>query len=151
MIVCILANSRSSVFQIRSKRGLNQTSCLSLSLALSGCAAVSAPPTEDNLEVVRSWISPQWPQSTGDYRTTSGDIYLANLNASISSLERLYKNNPSARTGTPLADRLYHRYKILGRFEDAELALATIREVIQQHEASPDSLISFANIQAGFQ
>jgi tetratricopeptide (TPR) repeat protein len=128
--------------------------CRLLSLVLIplllGCAAATLPPPPDNLDVVRSWITPQWPQSKMVYRTTSGKIYITNLNASISSLERIFTNRPTANTGIPLADKLYHRYKILGRLEDAETALSTIGLVTAQPDATSDSYLVLAKILTGF-
>ena len=133
-----------------SKYTPNWTLYLILASALSGCHAVNPPPEPTGPELVRSWINPQWPQSTQVYHTTGSSIYLANLNASISSLDRVYGNRPVARIGTPLADKLYHRYGILGRLEDAETALSIIRQVIMQPGATAESYVTLANILTGF-
>ena len=119
-------------------------------LVLCSCLAVRPSSTSNDLELVRSWIDAQWPQSKQVYKTTSSEIYLANLNASISSLDRLITDKLAVRTGTQLADKLYHRYKILGRFTDAEAALSIIRQLTRQPEAGATSFLSLAGILAGF-
>ena len=124
--------------------------CLALLLALPGCATNQSPAVSDDLSLSRARLGPQWPQSIQVYRTTGAEIYLANLDASIASLERLYGLKPSIQTGLPLAGKLYHRFKVLGRLEDAEAALSVIRQVTSEPHASAASFITLANILSGF-
>ncbi len=106
-----------------------------LILALGACAAPTAhrpanvlPPasTAANAPTTPQFLDPRWPISTVDYPTTSEAIYLGNLDASISEYERALRTTPSAGLRNVLAAALYHRFKVIGRVEDAERALVLL-------------------------
>lgn len=88
----------------------------------------------------------RYPYTATDYATTSGAIYLANLDAAIEAL-----STPDGAVARPveLATRLYHRYRILGRREDGERALALVDDHLPS-DASPSQRLRRAAIRAGF-
>jgi tetratricopeptide (TPR) repeat protein len=67
-------------------------------------------------------VDPTWPASPTRYRTTSGSIYLDNLDARIAERTRQLPELPGEHSDA-LARDLYHRYRVVGRFADAEAAL----------------------------
>ncbi len=94
--------------------------------ALAGCASrAPAPETAPVVTNAASESALAWPVSPQDYRTTSGNLYLGNLDARIDTLQALASKDPDgdASRAADLAASLYHRYRIRGRLEDAERAL----------------------------
>jgi tetratricopeptide (TPR) repeat protein len=93
---------------------------------LAGC---SATPALRDLESTAAVAPPEravgstWPVSTDQYRTTAGTIYLDNLDARIAELQRVAGAPGGDAARVPLARNLYHRYRVVGRLEDAESAL----------------------------
>lgn len=71
-------------------------------------------------------IDSRWPLSIAAYRTTDAEIYLGNLDSIVSEHARVLKESPSASLRVSYASALYHRFKVLGRVEDAEQALAQL-------------------------
>ncbi|HET9031779.1 MAG TPA: tetratricopeptide repeat protein [Dokdonella sp.] len=63
------------------------------------------------------------------YRTTSGSIYIQNLNATINSLLQVGADKPGSARAGALAGSLYHRFQILGRISDGEQALALLDRI----------------------
>jgi len=102
----------------------------------------------DYLAQARAMTGPGWPVSTGQRPTTSGAIYLANLNGQIAELKRLNASQAENRFAPELAKLLYHRFQLTGRLEDAESALLLISGDSQKSHANAD-LIS-ARILMGF-
>jgi tetratricopeptide (TPR) repeat protein len=96
-------------------------SCAAL-IALSGCATAPTP-EPIAARTTAAPVSETWPASTTQYRTTSGAIYIENLDARITELSRLAAGADGAGSRLPLARNLYHRYRIVGRLDDAERAL----------------------------
>ncbi|MCB1636443.1 MAG: hypothetical protein KDI51_17780, partial [Xanthomonadales bacterium] len=112
-------------------------------LLLSGCA--STPPTAPTADA--GWLSqaptdglpavlrlPNWPATTEQLRTTSESIYLGNLDARITQLEGADHHN--AAVAQALASSLLHRYRIIGRWPDAERAGALLQSALT---SAPDS------------
>ncbi|NEZ03278.1 tetratricopeptide repeat protein [Wenzhouxiangella sp. XN201] len=87
-----------------------------------------------------------YPLSQSDYSTTSGAIYLSNLNATI---EALTDADDTAGRPVELATQLYHRYRILGRLTDGERALDLVEQNVGP-DASATALLRRASIRAGF-
>lgn len=87
-----------------------------------------------------------YPLTQSDYSTTSGAIYLSNLDATI---EALSDADGAVARPVELATQLYHRYRILGRLDDGERAL----DLVEQHvgpDASASALLTRASIRNGF-
>ncbi len=90
---------------------------LAVALSVGGCATAPAPVVD------AAPVDPSWPIALTAYRTTSADIYLGNLDASIAEMQRALAERDEPEYRTALAGSLYHRYRIVGRVEDAEEAL----------------------------
>lgn len=88
----------------------------------------------------------RYPYDQSDYSTTSGEIYLANLDATV---EALSGSHDKSRRPAELAAQLYHRYRILGRREDGERALALVEEHVTQ-DAPASAFLTRASIRSGF-
>ncbi len=76
-------------------------------------------------------VDPRWPVSVSDYPTTSAAIYLTNLDSMISEYGRVLGERPSAGLSTALAAVLYHRFKVIGRIEDAERAIGLLDDSVR--------------------
>src|SRR5688572_8540954 len=85
--------------------------------------ATNAPRDALSEEAARVAPDPSWPLDTGAYRTTSAELYLGNVDARIAELRRIVAERDRNEHRTALAGSLYHRYRVLGRLEDAEEAL----------------------------
>lgn len=104
----------------------------SLQAADETAAAVTAPPLQSI-----------WPISTQYFRTTTAEIYLGNLNARVAMLERRVAAGNADR-GEVLAAQLYHRYKLLGRLDDADRAMAILAERADRGALSPGGMVLYA-------
>lgn len=82
-----------------------------------------------------SATDPTWPVDVQGYRTTAGSIYVGNLDARIDELGRVLARSQLAVHRTALAGSLFHRYRVVGRIEDARRALALLDEAVA---AEPD-------------
>jgi tetratricopeptide (TPR) repeat protein len=82
----------------------------------SNAAAATAAPDAD----------PTWPLDPQRYRTTSGAIYLGNLDARIEELERVVAHGGTPHHRVALARSLYQRYQVIGRIADAEAAMRVV-------------------------
>lgn len=71
-----------------------------------------------------------WPISTAQLRTTSGAIYLHNLDARIADLEPRAAHSASDRE--KLVATLWHRYRVRGQLSDGERALALLEPGAEQ-------------------
>ncbi|MCB1552319.1 MAG: hypothetical protein KDJ14_00825 [Xanthomonadales bacterium] len=87
-----------------------------------------------------------WPIDTQSLRTTSADIWIGNLQARIDTLSAS-KHDP--RRAGKLAAALYARYRVLGRIEDAEQALAVL-EAVPRAELNGEEQLVLARILSGF-
>lgn len=116
---------------------------------LVGCATrASAPP--DAQPLAAAIDDPSWPLSVEAYRTTSATIYLGNLDARIDALQQqiAQSNQPAQRTA--LAGSLYHRYRVLGRLEDAEEALRLLDAAVAAEPEEAQHRLLRAIVLGGF-
>lgn len=97
-------------------------------------------------EQVRTWINPMWPQNTQLKKTTSSEIYLQNLNASIEDLNGVVMQFANFNAQIQLASKLFHRYQVLGKINDAELALSHLQQIIDNDNANAQALITRATV-----
>lgn len=123
--------------------------------ATAGSPAVAAsPPVDARPPATAPTSSPAkpspprsfWPIDTRSLRTTSGEIWVGNLQSRIKSLND-QANHPAQ--ASKLAATLYTRYRVLGRIEDAERALA-ILEAQPDDALDAESLLVLARILSGF-
>jgi tetratricopeptide (TPR) repeat protein len=112
----------------------------------------AAPQTETGVatDSVRATPDALWPIRPEWYRTTSGTIYLGNLQARIDSYRRADLRQP--RPAGQLAAALYARYRLLGRFEDAVEARDVLQGVLAtaSPEADPELFMLAARVHSGF-
>jgi len=120
---------------------------LLLTALLAGCAvspdADKAPESAASEAYAAPPISSIWPISPQYYRTTSADIYLGNLDARIETLERRVAEGFADR-GEVLAAQRYHRYKLRGRLEDADRAIALLAERARNGALSVEGRVLYA-------
>ena len=130
--------------------------CFAFTSALTGCASVpstTATPTPVATTAAAPATSiddPLWPLQPDAYRTTSGAIYLGNLDARIDEYRRIIAARNMAVHHVALAGDLYHRYRVVGRIADAEDALALLDAAIA---ADPDAAQAYqlrGVVRAGF-
>jgi thioredoxin-like negative regulator of GroEL len=118
-----------------------------LAALLSGCAASPSPASRaaaaDLAPAAAAPIESIWPISPTHYRTTSAEIYLGNLDARVSTLEQRVAAGNVDRIES-LAGQLYHRYKVLGRLDDAERALKLLGERADQDQLTSDGMVLYA-------
>ena len=91
-----------------------------------------------------------WPAGLDEIRTTSGDIYLGNLDARIDALAAANRRTPRAELQVSQAGALYHRYRIRGTLADAEAALGLLDAALAQVPRNTDALALRATVLAGF-
>jgi len=103
-------------------------------LMLVGCSQQASSLKEglqNEKEIATAQATPNvQPLSIHQYRTTNGDIFLGNLNSRIQSLTQLVKNTTTHRL--LLASSLYHRYQIIGKFDDLTEAQEHLSTYLQQ-------------------
>lgn len=92
--------------------------------------------------------NPLWPIGAA-YRTTAGAIYLDNLSARIDGLEQRVAGAATEADRLRLASAVYHRYRLLGRLDDAERALALLDDPAAP-VASAEGLMLRSVVMAGF-
>lgn len=109
--------------------------------------AKSAPAGQTADDVM---VDPRWPVRVADYRTTSEDIYLANLEGRVSEFKRALALAPSAGLRNAYASALYHRFRVLGRVEDAELALDLLDEAVQEEPEEAMHRLLRAKVRGAF-
>jgi tetratricopeptide (TPR) repeat protein len=114
-----------------------------LALLLAGCATQPAAPLAPPAD-------PTWPIGVADYRTTSESIYLGNLDARISELQRMLAGQDRPDQRTSLAGSLYHRYRVLGRVEDAEEALRLLDAAVAAEPGEGRHRATRAVVLSGF-
>ena len=119
------------------------TTAALLACLLAACAAKPVQPVADVPD-------PAWPISTTHYRTTAASIYLGNLDARISELQRLLAEQDRAEYRTSLAGSLYHRYRVLGRVADAEEAMRLLDAAVAAEPSVPAHRVTRAVVLAGF-
>jgi tetratricopeptide (TPR) repeat protein len=114
-------------------------------LALVACSkpAMLAPTTGDAVPATSNAAAtgdapaadPTWPLGPQRYRTTSGAIYLGNLDARIEELERVVANGGTPDHRVALARSLYQRYQVIGRIADAEAAMRVVEATVAASSA----------------
>lgn len=121
---------------------------LAAALALCGCATAPKPAPDAPAPVPAS--DPSWPLDAQAYRTTSATIYLGNLDARIEELRRIVSERDRNEHRTALAGSLYHRYRVLGRLDDAEEALRLLDAAVAAEPAAPEHRQLRAVVLGGF-
>ncbi|MCX7041804.1 MAG: hypothetical protein NT117_03780 [Gammaproteobacteria bacterium] len=94
--------------------------------------------------------APGWPATPEEIRTTSGDIYLGNLDARIDALAIANGRTPRVDLQASQAGALYHRYRIRGTLADAEAALALLDAALTQAPGNAEARALRATVLAGF-
>ena len=82
--------------------------------------------------------------------TTSGEVYLGNLDARIVALEQAVANSPRPELQVALAGSLYHRYRIVANLADAEVALQLLDQAVQASPQNRQALRLRASVRSGF-
>ncbi len=128
--------------------GLRASCSAFLALWLGACSStvVQAPagaPAEPVAASAIDWVGkrplplvlylPNWPADPDQLRTTSANIYLDNLDARISQLQRSFDHRPDPDLAQALALSLTHRYRIRGVLADAEAAGAVLAAQAAAH------------------
>ncbi len=128
-----------------------------LAALLTSCAsrpadqrAASADASIPKAAPVPAFVDPRWPISVEDYPTTSEAVYLGNLDARISEFERALAGNPPASVRNQLASALYHRFKIIGKVEDAERATALLDDAVRQEPEEASHRVLRAIVRSAF-
>lgn len=91
-----------------------------------------------------------WPAELDEIRTTSGDVYLGNLDARIDALAIANRRTPRADLQVSQAGALYHRYRIRGTLDDAESALSLLDAALARAPRNTEALALRATVLAGF-
>lgn len=121
-----------------------------IAVLASACARTPvATPVPASVDVAAP-VDPSWPLRQADYRTTSGSIYLGNLDARIEELSRVVAARDLAVHRTALAGSLYHRYRVVGRLEDAEAALRLLDAAVDAEPAVAEHRLMRAIVRSGF-
>lgn len=122
-----------------------------IAVLLAACAATPNPDRSAESPVVaEAQVDPSWPLRIADYRTTSGAIYLGNLDARIEELTRIVGERDMAVHRTALAGSLYHRYRVVGRLDDAEEALRLLDAAVATEPAVAEHRQLRAVVRSGF-
>lgn len=87
-----------------------------------------------------------WPAGPDLLRTTAADIHLGNIEARIQALA----SRSDAVALRDLAGMLAYRHRILGRIDDAEVALAHVDAYLVEHPADAGARLLRANLLSGF-
>ena len=91
-----------------------------------------------------------WPATPAALETTSGEVYLGNLDGRIETLQRVLDASPRPPLQVALAGALYHRYRITAVLADAESAAALLDLAIAQAPHDVQALRLRATVHAGF-
>jgi tetratricopeptide (TPR) repeat protein len=121
---------------------------LTLSAALALCGCATAPVPAPQAPAIAP--DPSWPLEPQTYRTTSASIYLGNLDARIEELRRIVGERDRNEHRTALAGSLYHRYRVLGRLDDAEEALRLLDAAVAAEPEVPEHRQLRAVVLGGF-
>lgn len=106
-------------------------SCAALVALLAGCAGEHGTMYDPAPAATTSTLSdPTWPLQPSAYRTTSGAIYLGNVDARIDEYRRIIAERNLAVHRVALAGDLYHRFRVTGRLADAEEAMTLLDAAI---------------------
>lgn len=91
--------------------------------ALTGCSAPVRPASATPAHLADD-LAQRYPATRERLATTDSRIYLANLNARLDGLRSDLQRDPKPEAHSALANGLLQRFRLEGRIEDAELALA---------------------------
>jgi hypothetical protein len=91
-----------------------------------------------------------WPAAPPVLETTSGEVYLGNLDGRIEVLQAAIEGSSRPQLQVALAGALYHRYRITAVLADAETAAALLDLAIGQAPRDIQALRLRANVNAGF-
>ena len=91
-----------------------------------------------------------WPAPPSVLPTTSGEVYLGNLDGRIEALGRALATAPTPSLHVAMAGALYHRYRIVADLDDAEAALEQVDQAIMQAPRDRQALQLRATVRAGF-
>ncbi|MDX1459797.1 MAG: tetratricopeptide repeat protein [Xanthomonadales bacterium] len=123
--------------------------------SLAGCvstAPVNAPnPVPDSVPPrVAERADTDWPATPQTLATTSGDIYLDNLNGQIETISTNPRFARHARFQVTLGSLLYQRFQIEGRIEDAERARRVLLEAEELPGFTSSDHLVLAKVLKGF-
>ena len=121
-------------------------------LLLAGASHAQGPmpqPPDPDLAAALALVGPAWPADTRRRATTSGDIYLANLDSQIAALRVRVQRLADDRSLARLALLRYHRFQVLGTLPDA-VAARTLLEAARarSHHVAVD--LAAAQVLLGF-
>lgn len=136
------------------KTGVLSIACLSLASCANAVQQQAvqqqtAPSQSADVSAAIGLVSSNWPATEESLSTTSGDIYLANLNSQIQVLQHRIATTQQVPARVGLAGLLYHRFQLLGRIEDADRARVLLQEAMDQQLLGPAELLTYARILAG--
>ena len=114
--------------------------------AASEHAAPASSPQAVLAELEARHGSATWPVRPDLVRTSSGEIYLGNLDSGINALS--LRSDPAAARDQ--AALLAYRYRIRGRIEDAESALVLVESYLVGNPADRSALLLRASLLSGF-
>lgn len=86
--------------------------------------AVAAEPAPSTLPLGKGL----WPIDNAGFRTTSGSIYLHNLDARVATLTQRVAAEAAGEDIEKLVSAHWHRFRIIGHLDDAERALALVSD-----------------------
>jgi tetratricopeptide (TPR) repeat protein len=115
----------------------------------AGQAPAGKPAPDPGVERAAGLISEDWPAGQDQLATTSGDIYLANLQSQIQALEKRLATPQQVPARVSLAGLLYHRFQLLGRVGDAERACTLLQQAMEQELLAPGEMLGYARILSG--
>jgi tetratricopeptide (TPR) repeat protein len=124
--------------------------CATTKVAETSNAAAATEVSTANEPAATLAVDPSWPVSVDAYRTTSGTIYLGNLDARIDELRRIVAERNLAVHRTALAGSLYHRYRVMGRVADAEEAMGLLDAAVAAEPAVAEHRQMRAVVRSGF-
>jgi len=126
---------------------------LFLCCVLQACTMDKRPahgsPNHADLDQARAVVGVDWPQDSAARPTTSGDIYLANLESQIAALQQRLARRSDDISVTRLALARYHRFQVVGLLEDAEKARSLL-STASGRPHSPVVDLAYAEVLLGF-
>ncbi|MBY6204225.1 hypothetical protein [Halomonas denitrificans] len=105
------------------------------SFLLHADGAKASPEARAVVEASGEAAHPAYPSTVRQQPTTSGEVYRANLDARIDSLTARHAADPGGPASATLAALHFHRFKVIGRVDDLDRALAIGN---QRLEVDPD-------------
>jgi tetratricopeptide (TPR) repeat protein len=130
---------------------------LSSIVLLSACSAQRAADTpraqgaaSAAASVAMSPRGARYPLTLADYRTTDAAIYMGNVDAHIEGLRSTWARTRNAEHQAALGGALLQRFRILGRLDDAEEALALLAAAASAQPHNPQTAVLHASALAAF-